>query len=294
MADVMEIAARNGAEQEILDFVRSRLRFTNTEIDDHCGVSIWTRENYIRALLRNGQVTKCGRDGATQYFTVWGAEKAAELEAQAQHGPIDAEWSKTRLLSLLAKLGEGAAPVELPTPEPRGAEETVIWDFISGRAYFTLADVAAICPVEATRHRYLSRLKNSKAIRVWGRSEGKVFYTAKTPEEARSHAKGMRDTCEGAMWTAIRHQKRFRPIDLFAALAPARPDISQKQLLAYCRTLRTAGYLRVSARTRHLKEGTPLILLKDTGPLPPRKQSMTVVIDPNEEKIVYAPGGRLA
>ncbi|EBA16382.1 hypothetical protein RSK20926_21694 [Roseobacter sp. SK209-2-6] len=159
--------------------------------------------------------------------------------------------------------------------------------------FFTTEDVAGICPIEATRSRYLSRLKNAQAIRVWGRSEGKVFYTAKTPDEIRNGATDKRNSKEGVIWTAIRRQKRCRPIDLFAALAPARPDISKRKILEYCRVVRKAGYLRVSARTRQLKEAPPLLLIKNSGPLPPHNQSMTVVIDPNEEKIVYAPGGRL-
>ncbi|MEP4039060.1 transposase domain-containing protein [Pseudophaeobacter sp.] len=143
--------------------------------------------------------------------------------------------------------------------------------------------------------RFMGRLRKHGIIREWSRSQGKIFYTAKQPEALRDQAKAERASDEGAIWTAIRHQKKFRPVDLFAALSPARPDITQGDILSYCRVLRTAGYLRASARTRSRKMSpdTSLILTRNTGPLPPQQKRMTVVIDSNEDKIIYASGGRL-
>ncbi|WP_027237266.1 hypothetical protein [Leisingera caerulea] len=290
---MIRITTRNAAEKEILEFIQTRLRFTHQDVATYCEASDWARQNFLRSLQRKGLVTECGKEGSTQYYTVWGKDEAADIIAAAQGRELDTAWSQERLSKLLEKMRQNGTEVELPTTEPRGPEEQQIWKYVSERPYFTSADVASICASEAIRTRFLNRLKQAGIMRVWGRSQGKTFLTVKSPAEARKDAKGKRGTKEGSIWSAMRQQKRFRPIDLFAALSPARPDISQKCILDYCRTLRRAGYLRTAARTRILQNETPLVLMKNTGPLPPQKRSMTVVIDTNDDKIVYAPGGRL-
>ena len=286
---MITVTTRNAAEKEILEFIQTRLRFTHHEVATHCEASDWARENFLRALQRQGVVTECGRDGCTRFYTVWGVDEAKEIIAAANGRELDTAWSLQRLDQLLGKMRETGAEVEIPTPEPSSPEERQIWKYISERPYFTSADVAAICAAEAIRTRFLNRLKQTGVLRVWGRSEGKTFLTVKTPQEARQDAKGKRGTKDGAIWTAMRQQRRFRPIDLYAALSPARPDISQEYILKYCRTLRLAGYLRIAARTRVLKAETSLFLMKNTGPLPLQKRTITVVIDSNSGKIVYAP-----
>lgn len=288
-----KITTSNPAEKEILEFIQTRLRFTHQDVAAHCEASDWARQNFLRELQRRGVVNEAGREGNTQFYTAWGHDEAKDIIAAANGHELDTAWSQTRLGKLLDKMRASGAEVELPSAEPRTPEEQAIWKYISERPYFTNDDVATICASETIRTRFLNRLKQSGVMRVWGRSEGKAFLTVKTPEEARQEAKSKRATKEGALWTAIRQQRRFRPVDLLAALSAARPDISQKFILDYCRTLRRAGYVRTASRTRNLKTETPLVLIKNTGPLPPQKRSMTVVIDTNDDKIVYAPGGRL-
>ncbi|AHD03089.1 hypothetical protein [Leisingera methylohalidivorans] len=290
---MIQAATRNAAEKEILEFIQTRLRFTHHDVATYCEASDWTRQNFLRALQRQGVVTECGRNGTTQFYTVWGVDEAKKIMAAATGHELDTAWSRNRLDQLLGKMRETGADIELPSAEPRSLEEQQIWKYISERPYFTTADVETICASETIRTRFLSRLKQTGVMRVWGRSKGKVFFSVKSPEEAREDAKDKRSTKEGAVWTAIRHQKRFRPVDIFAALAPARPDIPQRFIVEYCRILRRAGYLRTAARTRNLMADTSLFLMKNTGPLPPQKRSMTVIIDTNDDKIVYAPGGRL-
>lgn len=287
------ITPRNAAEQEILEFIQTRLRFTQKEVATYCEASDWVRQNFLRALQRKGVITECGKDRHAQFYTAWGAEEAKEIIDAANGQELDTAWAQARLSKLLARMHQTETAIELPTAEPRGPEEQAIWKYISERTYFTSDDVASICASETIRARFLARLKQAGIVRVWGRSQRKTFLTVKTQEEARKDAEGKRQTKEGAIWSAIRLQRRFRPVDLFAALSPARPDISQVYIRDYCKTLRLAGYLRTAARTRVLKNDTPLVLTKNTGPLPPKKRSMTVVIDSNEDKIVYAPGGRL-
>ncbi len=258
---------RDPSEQVILAYICAQDRFTFAQVAEHCATSSWSRRVFLKELQRDGLVKPCAREGKTQYFEI------VRAKGQPPHQLI-----------------------ELPPIQPHGAEEKAIWSYIHGCACFTFEDVARICVVGAIRTRFMSRLRKHGIIREWSRSGSKIFYTAKKPEDVREHAKTVRATDEGAIWTAIRHQRKFRPIDLFAALSPARPCISQDDILQYCRILRTAGYLRASARirSRAMRADTSLILIRNTGPLPPQRKRMTVVIDSNEEKIVYAPGGRLA
>lgn len=259
----MTVSPRKPHEQEILDFILSRARFTYPEVIKHCDASGWACRTYLKELKREGVVVPFEREGNTQFF------KAA--------------------------LPNGQTTVDLPTITPQGDEEQAIWDYIHKRPYFTFEDIAMVCAVGAIRTNFMRHLRKRGIIREWGRNEGKIFYSVKQPEDARTFAKDIRATGEGAIWTAIRHQKKFRPIDLFAALSPARPDIRLDDIIGFCRVLRNAGYLRASARlrSRNLNSETNLLLLKNTGPLPPQQKRMTVVIDNNQDKIVYAPGGRL-
>ncbi|MFV1492372.1 hypothetical protein VWX97_15565 [Phaeobacter sp. JH18-32] len=259
---------RGPCEQSVLKFIKSRDRFTYSEVAEHCPGTKSEREIFLRSLLRDGTVKPCGREKNVRFY---------------RYDPPQANIS-------------GATGLETPAAfGPKCDEERQIWSFIHDRIYFTIEDLASVCAVGAIRTRFVSELRRHEIIREWGRSDGKIFYTTKTRQEAREHAKSMRATADGAIWITIRQQKKFRPIDIFAALSPARPDVSKDDILAYCRVLRAAGYLRPSARTRsrEMQDDTLLILIRDTGPLPPQKKRMTVVVDSNEDKIVYAPGGRL-
>jgi hypothetical protein len=258
------------AEQKILEFICAQDRFTYSDVAEHCDTSSWARRIFLRELQRDGVIKASAREGKTQYFAVVRTDVRAVLQGNE-------------------------SSIKLPPVEPHGAEEKAIWTYIHDHAYFTFEDIARVCVVGAIRTRFMGRLRKHGIIREWSRSQGKIFYTAKQPEDLREQAKAVRASDEGAIWTAIRHQKKFRPVDLFAALSPARPDITQGDILSYCRVLRTSGYLRASARTRSRKmcPETSLILTRNTGPLPPQQKRMTVVIDSNEDKIIYASGGRL-
>lgn len=261
---------RDPSEQKILKYICAQDRFTYSDVAEHCDTSSWARRIFLKELQRQGMVVPSAREGKTQYFEVVRTDGRAVLKGD-----------------------EGS--IKLPPVEPCGQEEQAIWAYIHDHAYFTFEDIARVCVVGAIRTRFMGRLRKHSIIREWSRSQGKIFYTAKQPEDLRDQAKAERASDEGAIWTAIRHQKKFRPVDLFAALSPARPDITQGDILNYCRILRTSGYLQASARTRSRKMSpdTSLILTRNTGPLPPQQKRMTVVIDSNEDKIIYASGGRL-
>ncbi len=291
-----KVTPRNAAETEILEFIQTRLRFTNQDVAEHCKASDWVRTNFLNTLRHNGFVTVCGMEGNTKIFTAHSPRETQTVVTSSKGKDLGAAAYQTKLSELMGKMhgtDAAGASAELSEIGPFNEDEQAIWDFVSGRDYFTFADAAAVCPVESVRRRFFKRLRQSGVLRDCGRRLGVRLMTVRKTVEIRENAKDMRSTKDGAIWSAIRQMRRFRPVDLYAALSPARSDISQKDILDYCRTLRLAGYLRTSARTRVLKNETPLSLMKNTGPLPPQKRSMTVVIDTNDDKIVYAPGGRL-
>ncbi|UWQ76802.1 hypothetical protein [Leisingera sp. M658] len=300
-----QVTARDAAETEILEFIQTRLRFTRKELNEHCSASNWKQENFLRELTRRGVVSKCESVGKKRYYTAFGADQTAETVAEAtmqspvstlgtshhEHSSGEADRQLERLLKKMQDTPK--TEMEFLPVKPETPEEQHIWDYISGRPYFSRSDVEMACASEIIRRRFLRRLQDAGIMRAWGSSQGRTLFTVKTAEEAREIAKDKRGSLEGIIWTAIRHQKRFKPLDLFAALAPARPEITLQLIVGYCRMLRLSGYIRVSARTRNLNADTPLFLIKNTGPLPPQKKRMTVIVDANDDRIIYAPGGRL-
>ncbi|MGR3624241.1 hypothetical protein [Pseudophaeobacter sp.] len=199
-------------------------RFTYSDVVEHCDTSSWAWRIFLKELQRDGVVVPSAREGKTQYFEVVRTEGRAVLQGNE-------------------------SSIKLPPVEPHGAEEKANWAYIHDHAYFTFEDIARVCVVGGICTRFMGRLRKHGIIREWSRSGGRIFYTAKQPEDLRDQEKAEHASDEGAIWTAIRHQKKFRPVDLFAALSPARPDITQGDILNYGRVLRTAGYLRASART---------------------------------------------
>lgn len=291
------IKTRNAAEREILKFIQTRHRFTNQDVADNCGASDWVRINFLNSLRYDGFVTVCGKEGNTKIFTAHSPRVAETIKEKVPGRTLTEATFQEQLGERPSKALDSTAvdiTASLTEIGPCSDDEKEIWKFVSARDYFSFADIANVCPVESVGRRFIQRLRRAGLLRDCGRKLGVRLMTVRKTIEIRENAKDKRTTKEGAVWSAIRQLRRFRPVDLFAALSPARQDISQDFILEYCRTLRRASYLRTASRTRNLMAETPLVLIKNTGPLPPQKRSMTVVIDTNDDKIVYAPGGRLS
>jgi len=98
---------------------------------------------------------------------------------------------------------------------------------------------------------------------------------------------------EGRIWCAIRSARKFTPLDLRFSLSQGAEAISLEDIQRYCSMLARAGYLSVLRKARPDKYIARYQLTNNSGPMPPVEKRVTVVIDTNKERIVYAPGGLL-
>jgi len=290
---VIEVHVRHGVEQELLDFMRSQLRFTELDVATHCSAKDNVRDRFLQMMRESGAIVSCGSDGRQHFLTTWGEAEAENIEALAKTGSLSEKTSHARLLTLIEIASAEGVHVDIPTRTPRSPEEAKIWRYIAKRPYFTTADVEAVFPLDPImRTGFLRRLKAAKLIRYWGRDGAKVYYTTQSARDGRDAARDLRATVEGAIWTAIRIKKRFRPSDILTALRQSREEITMGDVTRYCRTLILAGFIKPPKPTTRITGDTPLLLINNAGPLPPQKRSMTVIVDPNEDKIVYSPMGQ--
>lgn len=97
------------------------------------------------------------------------------------------------------------------------------------------------------------------------------------------------DSVEAALWTAMRTQRRFEPIDLVASLAASDASIDLQKARSYCQTLLKARYLRCVRPAIHGKSEASYHLLIDSGPIAPFMKRLSVLVDPNEERVSWVP-----
>lgn len=291
---MIEVHVRHAVEQELLDFMRSQLRFTELDVATHCSAKDMVRDRFLQMMRDTGAIVPCGNNGRQHFLTTWGEAEAEQIQALAKSNVLDDQTSHARLLTLIDCASAEGVHVDVPTRTPRSPEERKIWRYIAKLPHFTNADVEAVFPLDPImRTDFLRRLKAAKVIRFWGRDGAKVYYTTQSAKDGRDAARDLRATVEGAIWTAIRIKKRFRPSDILTALRQSRQDIRLGDVTRYCRTLTLAGFIKPPKPTTRITGDTPLLLINNAGPLPPQKRSMTVIIDPNEEKIVYSPMGQI-
>lgn len=281
-------------KDEILTFVRGRLRFTVGEISTNCSMPEWRMQNFVRQLKRDGLFTACGRSGRAQYLTVWGAKAATDIINAARTGEISETWAKGYLARVATQQPESDTSQEVKAPEIRSAREQEIWDYIRHQPFFTKDDVdTASAGSPNSRDAFLKRLRDCGLVQVLHKGSSKVLYSAQSRDDARIAASELRAKPEGAIWQVMRINRRFTAQDLQAALFASRPDISAKKILDYCRVLRRAGYITAQGNPAKLLGTTSFTISKNTGPLPPVETKLTVLVDTNENKIVHAPRGRL-
>lgn len=285
---------KDAAEAEILEFLRSRPRVTYAEVAFACSASDWKRTNYLRALRRGGYLKPCAREGAKQFFTIMDVHEANRLAASLDPDATAADWSAGQLdRKLAAPENEAAQP--LSSTDAFDPYQRAIWTYVNGLNRFTKDDVARACPgPESARENFLRMLARQKLLFTWGRVGTTTYFTTRDPATAMDKARAARKSLEGEIWTAMRIQKRFTALELHAALHPACPELTQRQVQDYCSLLTKAGYLRAMRKARHNGPAAAYRLVRDTGPLPPTSQRVAVVIDGNDDRIVYAPKGRLA
>lgn len=289
---MINIEVKTPAEREMLDFARSQLRFSELDLKTHCFAKEPVRLRFINRMKEEGVFTPCGGTGFRAQYTTWGPREAEAIQNLAETEGLEGKGAK----ELFARLAEAAKAcgiaVDKPLFNPRTPEERKIWTFVSSRPYFRSSEVYEAFNLDpVSTMGFLRSLKAAKVVRFWGYNNGEKFYTVHDPKLGRNTSKDLRSTLEGAIWTAIRIKKRFRASDIFFALRPTRPEIKQAEINKYCRVLQEAGYLRSPKPVKQLRSETPLILVNNSGPLPPKSSRVTVTIDPNLGKIVRAPEG---
>ncbi len=291
---MMQVPVKKGHEREILEFIRSQLRFVEMDVSAHCSAKPEAMSRFLEKLREMGAVMPCGVSGGLRYLTAWGPREATKIDAMDKAGELSNAKARTYLLELIEGAAAEGVAVDVPTTKPRTDQERKIWQFISAHRHFTNGDVMAAFPENPLETMgFLRALRAARVVKFWGREKTSIFYTVHSPKEQRAAAKDLRSSTEGAIWSAIRIKRRFRPLELHQALLPTLPDLSLNEVTRYCRTLTKAGYIKPPKPTKKITRETPFNLVNNTGPLPPQSQRVTVIVDPNEDRISYSPLGQV-
>ncbi len=290
---MMRVSVKKGPEREILEFIRSQLRFAERDVSAHCSAKPEAMSRFLEQLREMGAVVPCGVSGGLRYLTAWGAQVAVKIDTMEKAGELSEGSARAFLLELIEGAEAEGVSVDVPTAKPRTDHERKIWQFISKRRHYTNGDVMAAFPENPLETMgFLRALRAAKVVKFWGREKASALYTVHSPKEHREAAKDLRSSPEGAIWSAIRIKRRFHPSELFRAIHPMRPDLTQDEVTRYCRTLSKAGYIKTPKPTKKITRETPFLLVNNTGPLPPQSQRITVIVDPNEDRISYSPLGQ--
>jgi hypothetical protein len=178
------------------------------------------------------------------------------------------------------------------TPVDRQEED--IWRFLKKHPKFTNADVADACAAsEWKRTNYLRSLRRKGILKPCGREGSTQYFTIFESQDVQIFAAKKRGVKEGAMWQAIRVLKVFTPDDLRVALPSEPIPVTPTEIQNYCSLLTRAKYLTVMQRARPGTRPARYRLINDTGPLPPIKRQLMVVVDGNEDRVIYAQGERI-
>ena len=181
---------------------------------------------------------------------------------------------------------------ETATFRPKTETEQNIWGYINSRDKFSYAELEAHFPIPRYTIRTLVRqMKRMGCIRVAQTKGNRVYYTAKSVINEIENKVQKRSSPEGAMWTAIRMLGPYTAEDVACSLSGTDLNLSQQQVKTYMQRLLSAGYLRVVRRaTPDRGREAVYLLINDTGPLPPIIRRKRVIIDQNEERVVFVEG----
>jgi hypothetical protein len=94
----MQFEPTNAQEREILAFLNKHPKITYADVAVNCSASEWKRTNFLRKLRRDGLLKPCGRDGQTQYFTVFSTAQTSEFAANKRGVKEGAMWQAMRIL----------------------------------------------------------------------------------------------------------------------------------------------------------------------------------------------------
>ncbi|APE43627.1 hypothetical protein BOO69_09530 [Sulfitobacter alexandrii] len=166
-----------------------------------------------------------------------------------------------------------------------------MWTFMLSRARFTNAEVDAACGVsEWARQNFTRKLRREGILRDAGRQGPTPYFTVLDPTQAQAFVSRRRQTGDGAIWAAMRTLKMFTPDEIALAIGVGDGLPNEDAIRSYVSLLREAGYLSVIQKARPGVRAARYRLVRDTGPLPPKRQRKTVLIDGNEERVVHVAG----
>jgi hypothetical protein len=174
---------------------------------------------------------------------------------------------------------------------PQGDAEKAMWDWMKNRFSFTTSEVCDCCDVsEWKRQNFMSKLRRDGRLFDAGRIDGVPLYTAHDPERAQQFAAKKRKSVEGVIWAAMRSQKVFTPEELGMTVGTGEHAIGEVAVKKYISVLLSAKYLSVLEKAKPGVRSARYRLINDTGPLPPKRKTKTVLVDGNEERVVYVSG----
>ncbi|MDK3072729.1 hypothetical protein QO034_06375 [Sedimentitalea sp. JM2-8] len=180
-----------------------------------------------------------------------------------------------------------------PKTPPANALQKEVWAFLVSHMHVTREDVRQACPGSNNSiNVYLGQLVAEGVLRSCGREGRRTIYTVHEAADLVEMTAGQRASPEGAIWRTIRIMREFTPPDIEAALIGAEADVDPRRIQTYSTLLVRAGYLQVLRKAGKVRPAH-YRLIRDTGPLPPVEKRLPVVIDGNEDRIVYAKGERL-
>ncbi len=179
-----------------------------------------------------------------------------------------------------------------PETPPANELQKDVWGFLTAHLRVTREDVRQACSgSNGSIDVYLDNLYAEGVLQACGRDGKKTVYTVHKPEDIATVTAKRRTSPEGAIWRSMRIMREFSPVDIEVALIGSDAGDLRK-IQTYCSLLVRAGYLRVLRKAGKVRPAR-YRLIRDTGPLPPQEKRLPVVIDRNEDRIVFAKGERL-
>jgi len=99
-----------------------------------------------------------------------------------------------------------------------------------------------------------------------------------------------RSTPELNLWRTLIKLGTASPRDLAAHASTEQAPVSETKAAEFCRMLLDAGFVRVMQKAAPTRDRPAIYrLVRQTGPLPPERRRVTVIVDPNEHSYLKLP-----
>lgn len=178
--------------------------------------------------------------------------------------------------------------------QPKNEVERDILGFMKKHPEVTTRDIVENCAAGVVaRQRAMSNLRRAGVVRFVRRENRIHFWSVFDLEDTQTRAAQKRSGKFGAMWVAMRTLSVFSPEDIMIVFAGSDLKVTISDIQSYCSALVQAKYLAVITRARPGVKPARYRLIKNSGPLPPLRKRVTVLFDPNEDRIVFANGERI-